>query len=156
MLAWLHHKPWWFGILACFLVACGALACKPTKPVDLPASPVACVQCQMTIVDLRFAAQAHTRKGRVLFFDSVECVLRYVSEHRDQISRVYFHSFVDPPQWIVDTESRVVRWRGIRSPMGGNLAAFPSEQQARMWLESMGASAGEFDIYRWNELSSLK
>lgn len=145
-------RPW--AGLACLVLSCLTLGCQPNGPVELPASPVRCVQCQMTVVDPRFVVQEHTTKGRVLFFDSVECAQRYAVEHRDQIRRVYLRSFLDPPRWIEGDKAWVVRWAGIRSPMGGNLAAFASREEARAWLESMGAGSGEFSVHRWSELNA--
>jgi len=126
-------------------------ACKPGGPVELPASAVECARCHMVIADARFAVQVHTDKGRVLFFDSVECARDYVAEHRDRVARVFFRSFLDPPRWLEGERTWIARWAGVRSPMGGNLAAFSSEQEARAWLDSKGAKAGDFDLRPWSE-----
>ncbi|MCX8073209.1 MAG: nitrous oxide reductase accessory protein NosL [Candidatus Binatia bacterium] len=133
-------------------LASAALQCQPRGPVELPAAPVQCTECQMTIADRRFAVQVHTDKGRVLFFDSIECARRYVSAHPRGVARVYLHSFLDPPRWIEGNEAWVLQWAGIRSPMGGNLGAFASEREARGWVESAQARPEEFKLTRWAEL----
>lgn len=140
----------WFGLLLSVLI--WVQACKPRGPVELPSGPVECAQCHMTIVDPRFAAQAHTDKGRVLFFDSIECALRFVGQNRTRVSAVYLRSFRDPPGWIEVSKARIARWAGFRSPMGGNLAAFESELEARQWFESNQVEPQAFEILEWTDL----
>jgi copper chaperone NosL len=140
------------GLTLLLLVLASAQGCKPGGPVELPDGPVECVQCHMTIVDPRFAAQAHTDKGRVVFFDSIECALRFVGQNRTRVRAVYLRSFQDPPRWIESSKVRIARWAGFRSPMGGNLAAFESELEARQWFESNQVAPTAFEIRPWADL----
>ncbi|GIW45473.1 MAG: hypothetical protein KatS3mg077_2755 [Candidatus Binatia bacterium] len=137
----------WAGLL--FPVLILVQGCEPRGPVELSSGAVECAQCHMTIVDPRFAAQVHTDKGRVVFFDSIECALRFVGQNRTRVRTVYLRSFGGPPRWIEASEARIARWAGFRSPMGGNLAAFESELEARQWFESNQVAPQAFEIRQW-------
>ena len=57
---------------AAFLVMIGA--CAQAQPEPIALGKDACDQCRMTISDARFGGEAITTKGRILRFDSVECL----------------------------------------------------------------------------------
>ncbi len=128
------------------------LGCRSEGPIPLPAERVECAQCRMVITDPRFAAQVRTLKGRVLFFDSVECARAWAGRPEVQGGRFYLRSFLDPPRWLAAEDSWILEWQGLRSPMGRGWAAFASEQEAMQWLEQMGTGGEKFRVMRWAAL----
>lgn len=126
----------------------GGAGCRPAGPIDLP-TRAECAYCHMAIVDARFAVQVHSDKGRVFFLDSVECARSFVRSSGKRVAKVYFRTFLDPPRWLEGHQVWIVQWEGIRSPMGGHVAAFASEQEARNWLAAAGVRGESVRIQPW-------
>lgn len=108
----------------------------------------------MTIADPRFAAQYHTPRGRVLFFDSVECASTWSRRPEGQGGKYYLHAFRDSSRWLDAEQAWIAEWEGIRSPMGKHWAAFGSRDEAEQWLEANGAEPEAYRLLRWHELGT--
>lgn len=126
--------------------------CRDQGPVPLPAGKTECAQCRMVLADPRFTAQHRSPKGRVSFFDSVECAWAWAQRPQGQGGRYYLRSFLEPPRWLTAEEAWIVEWAGIRSPMGRGWAAFASREEAMRWLAEAGAEESAYRLRRWEEL----
>jgi copper chaperone NosL len=123
-------------LLTLFFVGC---ARKGPEPVKVNADN--CDYCKMTIADLRFAAELITDKGRLYKFDDASCLQRYTREggHVEAGSQ-YVSDFTEPHPLVEAAKAHFVTSDEIASPMGGNTAAFSSEERAKALAEKLNAS----------------
>jgi copper chaperone NosL len=88
-----------------------------------------CDFCKMTIVDDRFATQCISTKGKVFRFDDVQCMITFIKNRgvwRNELEGVYFADFENKGQWLKSDVAFLLESETLRSPMGGNIAAFSS------------------------------
>jgi len=111
----------------------------------------ACTHCKMTIMDKRFAAEVVTSKGKIFKFDATECMVGFLKENpkiAENKKSIFLVSNYNKPGWFINARSSFfLNDSTLRSPMGGNLAAFQSKGSA-------GAAGKEKDykIYTWPAL----
>jgi copper chaperone NosL len=89
-----------------------------------------CDFCKMTISDNRFGAEIITRKGKALKFDDEHCIVAFLREKKikqEEIAALYFTDFCMPHQLIKVEEAHFLQSPRLKSPMGGNIASFSSE-----------------------------
>ena len=127
--------------LSLFLSACQV---KP-RPVDYGTD--GCHYCRMTIVDRQHAAQLVTEKGKAYKFDSVECMLNYMKDGDEPIALYLVADYGNPGVLTDATTATYLISENIPSPMGANLSAFGSEDEAGAARDTRGG-----DLYRWEEL----
>ena len=87
-----------------------------------------CDYCKMTISDLRFGGELITQKGRVYKFDDAHCIISFYEANasKTQYSRILFSDFDVPGKLINLKEAVLLKSDALRTPMGGNIAAFSS------------------------------
>ncbi len=86
-----------------------------------------CYFCKMTISDARFGAELVTKKGRVYKFDDVHCIVAYIKTKDVEPGNVkdyYLTNYSGTHQLINVNTVLLLKSDGLRSPMGGNIAAF--------------------------------
>ena len=111
-----------------FLFACTA------QPSPIRYGHDQCEFCKMTIMDDRFAAELVTIKGKVYKFDDLFCLDKY---YRMQGSKEadYGHILVNDYNeqgTLIDLrKAALLKAEDLRSPMGGNIAAFSSLEQLK-------------------------
>jgi copper chaperone NosL len=89
----------------------------------------------MVIVDMRFQSQAITAKGRRYFFDSIECYYDFKKINHTEIKHAWHSNYLQPNEMIEENNAFILRSNLIRSPMGGGLAAFKTENDSKNYLE---------------------
>jgi len=111
----------------------------------------ACAHCRMTIMDKRFAAEIITAKGKVFKFDAAECMADFLKEEPaialNEKSIFLVSDFNHPGQFADARKSYFLNDKSLASPMGGNLAAFTSENSAKSIQKDKSAR-----IYNWSLL----
>ncbi|MDO8494152.1 MAG: nitrous oxide reductase accessory protein NosL [Deltaproteobacteria bacterium] len=112
------------SLIVVFLV----FACNRKLPSDFSSGEFACDFCRMQIVDLRFKAEAVTKKGKVFRFDSIECLLDWQREHQSEMRNAWVTDFYHPAQWIELKQAYILKSKTLPSPMGGFLSAYATEQ----------------------------
>ena len=137
---------------ALFAVALLLLSsCNNNEPEPVLLNKDACAHCKMTIAEANFAAEAITKKGRVYKFDDVLCMLHYVAENNAADIAGYYignegdanHHFINAATaWYVHADA-------IKSPMGGNTAAFADKSAAEKL-----AAQHQAGVQNWDELKS--
>jgi copper chaperone NosL len=118
-------------LMTLFLVSCNA----GPEPIKLGVDN--CFYCKMTIVDNRFGAELITIKGKIFKFDDMHCLLSFmnadtkIESNAKNIYLVNFntHDFIDADKAIL------LKSDDLRSPMGGNIAAFIDEKNLQMASE---------------------
>lgn len=84
-----------------------------------------CDYCRMQISDPRFGGEIVTRRGKVLKFDSIECLVDYARQPNvsAEIRSTWVIDYMHPGTLIPATTARYVRLRPGMSPMGRGLAS---------------------------------
>ncbi|HNM32047.1 MAG TPA: nitrous oxide reductase accessory protein NosL [Chitinophagales bacterium] len=102
------------------------------KPIKLSIDQ--CDNCKMSISDPRFPAEIITKKGKIFIFDDIYCLLEYLKENEDtkkSVKEVYLSDYLDAHEFIKAEVAHLYRSEEIHSPMGGNTAAFTSEENKK-------------------------
>lgn len=118
------------------------------KPIKLGISQ--CDYCKMTISDARFPAEIITKKGKIFMFDDIHCVLGYVKENsnaKNEIKDIYLTDYNGNHAFIKASEAHLVKSVELRSPMGGNIAAFSNVDDMNTTMEKFKGES-----INWNEL----
>lgn len=137
---WMKKKPAALMMsLAAGLMFIGA--CSPTGPRPLVMNKDICAYCKMTINNDQFCAQLITQKGRIYAFDDLVCMVDYKKEN-DQVVYEYFYvaDFSNPAVFIDLDKAILLQSDSLRSPMGGNMAAFALADSAQVYKSRFGAN----------------
>lgn len=89
-----------------------------------------CHFCKMTISDVRFGAEIVTKKGKIYKFDDTHCILAYLKTKDlapGDIKNTYLTNYAGSHQLIEVNNAFLLSSAELRSPMGGNVAAFDNK-----------------------------
>lgn len=128
-----------------FLSACN------TGPQTINPGVDNCYFCKMTISDIRFAAEIVTKKGKVYKFDDMHCLLTFLRSDmigKEQVGDVYVTSYSGGHPLINVKDALLLKANDLRSPMGGNIAAFDNRDSMAFVMKKYPGNT-----YTWNELS---
>lgn len=107
------------------------LACDTPGPREIKLNQDTCAYCKMTITELPFATQLTTVKGRQYIFDDLTCMVSYKRENTIvEVEQYYVADFRNPSSFVAVEHAVLLRSDSIRSPMGGNIAAFAVQDSA--------------------------
>lgn len=135
---------------ACLLTLVLPLAgCAANGPTPIALGQADCGRCHMRIVDVRFAAEAVTAKGKIEQFDSIECLANFVAASRDARS-LWVSDFAHPGTLIDATAAWYVAARGASSGMGSDLRAFSAASDTATIRAQFGSTP-----MRWSEAQRL-
>lgn len=102
-----------------------------SSPVPIKLGEDACAFCKMTLTDARFGAELITEKGRILTFDDMHCLQSYQKTHPENgASTVWLCVFDEPGQLVQAGSAQLLSSPELRSPMGGNVSAFRTDEAA--------------------------
>lgn len=110
----------------------------------------ACDFCKMVISDQKFGAEVVTTKGKVYKFDDVHCIASFIKSNtvdQKEISRIYFTDYSKKDQLVKSDNSFLLQSDMLRSPMGGNVAVFASEDSLKKFQQQLNGTA-----VQWNDL----
>lgn len=113
--------------------------CSAPQPAKIVVGQDLCASCSMVISDARFASQVVMKTGKAYKFDSIECMVAFLSEGKapaDQIHSAWVTDYLSGA-WVPAKEARYLQSARLRSPMGLNLSAFKTLQG----LENVRADA---------------
>ncbi|MGN6419459.1 MAG: nitrous oxide reductase accessory protein NosL [Pseudobacter sp.] len=103
------------------------------KPQPVVLNTDICDHCKMTISDLKFGGELLTKKGKVYKFDDSKCLQAFLTEgtvKRDNLHSVYLLDHGGNGTLIESSKAILLKSSDFRSPMGGDLAAFKSREEA--------------------------
>lgn len=133
-----------YGVIVIFLAFA---SCAP-GPKDIAYGEVNCDFCRMTVVDERYAAEAVTKKGKVYYFDAIECMIHWIQQNREEeFAHLLVNHYSDPGKLHPANKSFYLISESLPSPMGAFLNAFDSRKSV---LGQQEKSGGE--IYDWEGL----
>ena len=120
---------------------------KGAQPIKLNVDN--CDYCKMTISDGKMAAEVITKKGRVYKFDDIICMHGYVTENKNtEYANQYIADYLSPANFINVETAFYVRNNEIKSPMGGNTAAFSDKEKANEFAKKYNT-----DVLNWTNLN---
>jgi copper chaperone NosL len=117
-----------FAIFTMLLIA----GCTP-KAEEIIVGKDSCTECKMTIADPKFGGEIVTKKGKVFKFDDTHCIAAFLKRRGVELSDIHKTLFVnyDNNKEFVDVKSaEFVISSQLKSPMGGNAAAFADKKIA--------------------------
>jgi len=94
-----------------------------------------CDFCKMMITDPRFPAEVITKKGRIYKFDDVECLKTFLKNKNQEYDSYYVTNYLPPHKLYEAHQLFYIKSSEIRSPMGGNIAAFTDKQSAEEYAD---------------------
>ncbi|WP_336514145.1 nitrous oxide reductase accessory protein NosL [Pollutibacter soli] len=124
--------------IACFFIS----GCNP-KPEKINLGKDNCAECRMTIMDPKFGAEIVTRKGRIFKFDDVHCLATFMQRRSVEMNEIHQTLFVDYNNnagFITVSSAEFVVSSQLKSPMGGNAAAFKNAAEAKKKAEEIEGS----------------
>lgn len=133
-----------FILLFLYLGILSLTGCQRSKPVDLKPGEHSCGLCQMNIVDLRFKAEILTKKGKVQTFDSIECMIGWWMNHREETATRWVSDFYAPEKWIPLEKAFILKADKLASPMGASLSAYSSEESVQKAQREYGGKRFNF------------
>lgn len=136
------------AIVALTLMLLALLACaRGPQPIAFNADT--CEYCRMQISDPRFGGEIVTHKGKVLKFDSIECLVDYYKQPRARAdaASIWVIDFTHPGTLIDARTARYLELRPGMSPMGRALAAAASDADTTRLRD-----AGVRSVMTWSQV----
>ena len=135
--------------LIIFLFTSGLLSCD-AQPEPIRYGTDLCQHCKMTLMDERFGCELLTKKGKVLIYDDVNCLLRCIRSAaipKKDIKELLVVNFEKKGELLLVDKASFLLADYIISPMGSRVAAFTTKEAS---IRFRGTRAGQ--IYTWTEL----
>lgn len=136
------------GILALAFAIGG---CGGNKPVPIQYGHDQCDYCKMTIADASFGTELITGKGKVLKFDSIECLAAADLEKArsgETVRSLWVTNFNTPETFLNVTDAAIILAHRQRSPMGIGLVAVDSDEAATELIREVGGNEMNWDEIR--------
>ena len=131
-------------LFSLFIISCSA----KTEPFNYGKDE--CSFCKMGIIDTKFGGEIVTKKTKVYKFDDVICMIRFIKAgtvKEDEIAKKVVINFEKQNDFIDVNKVIFFISNELKSPMGGNAAAFISGEAAEK------AKRGkEGQLINWDEL----
>lgn len=131
-------------LLALAASGCGASKPAELRPPDIILGEDTCVDCGMSIMDLRFAAAAVTPDGESLLFDDIGDMLHYRSNNVLPAGTAFFVHDYDSREWIPADLAFYVQSLTLHTPMGSGIAAFAVKTRAEAMASEQGVMMMDF------------
>ncbi len=122
--------------------------CSEVQPEPIALGKDSCDVCRMTISDARFGGEAITSKGRILRFDSVECLASWArTGEQGKSARLYVIDLQHPGTFVRADSAGFLRGAVIGSPMGRSVLGFVSLAAAEQQRTMLGG-----EVVSWTQL----
>ncbi len=124
------------------------ISCK-VEPQKINYGEDHCAFCDMTVVDKTHASEYVTKKGKSYIFDAIECMTQKINQENNEPDLAYvLVANYQKPGVLIDAKSATyLITKKIKSPMGANLSAFSSLENAKKMQTELGGT-----IYNWQQL----
>lgn len=135
------------------LAALSLSSCS-VKPEKIEIGKDVCADCKMTIADPKFGGEIVTKKGKVYKFDDAHCIANFLERRGVELSDISKTLFVDyngSDKFIEVKDAEFVISSQLKSPMGGNAAAFRNKQAA----ESKSSEIDGSKVTNWATLYNI-
>lgn len=122
----------------------GLLTSCSNEPQPIAYGSDNCNFCEMTIVSKAYSAQAVSQKGKQYKYDAIECMVNDQIKNNYDMAVNLVANYEQPGTMLDVDKALFVINDSIKSPMGGNLAAFKKESSV--------VRDGSQGIFSWDEL----
>ncbi len=142
------EKPTLLSLLV--IVSCLFASCS-NEPPSISYGKDLCELCKMTIMDRKFGAAAANNKGKIVKFDSGECMVNYLKSERKIAAEKFLIINYAMPETLIDaTTAYFLQGGEVKSPMGGRLAAFSTKEEAEKFQKELSGN-----LLTWSEVTQL-
>jgi copper chaperone NosL len=141
------------SISVIFFALLFSLSACSQEPKPISYGKDACDFCKMTIMDKRFASEIMTKKGKAHKFDDLLCTVNFLDAGQvaqNDIAAIYVTDF-DNSEFVNVSEGHFYKYEKLRSPMGGNVATFKTNEQ----LKAVAAKYNNGETISWDEILKL-
>jgi copper chaperone NosL len=126
-----------FGILTLILISCSP------EPRPIEYGKDLCEHCQMVVAENKWGAELVNDKGKLYFFDSIECLIAYLDKKDVKDNLKVFSSWTvnyqNPGELIDCSKAFYLYSPQLHSPMGLNVASFKTEEDRNNYLSFQDA-----------------
>lgn len=129
------------GVLGAFVLMLSLGACNNgPKPIAIGVD--GCHSCKMTIMDNRYGTEIVSKKGKVYKFDDVTCAVDFLKSNEGAMheAKIYMVDFAGTHALINVTECLLFKSGELKSPMGGNVAAFSQKEEFASTMSKLGGT----------------
>lgn len=123
-------------------------ACSSTPDLETPPEirygEDTCTRCLMIINESRYAASYVTGSGEVRHFDDAGEMFAYIHEFPENVVVYWVHDY-DTEEWLKGRDAFYVAGDGLRSPMGFNIVALATEEQAKRLAAEIDGTVHTFE-----------
>ncbi|MCE3260336.1 MAG: hypothetical protein K0S12_1977 [Bacteroidetes bacterium] len=134
------------------LIGLGIFYSCSSAPEKLNFNKDDCDYCGMKLVDDRFGAMAINDKGKAFRFDDVNCMLNFITENPDtKIEQKLIIDFSQPGTLIDATKAYYLKNEELKSPMGGNAAAFAKQDSLDKYHSTLNGEKTNWETIQRNE-----
>ena len=126
-----------------------SLSCTGTSaPKPITVNKDICVLCKMTLVDLKFATQLVTNKGKHYMFDDISCMVEFVNDNKEmKTGKLFVPNYLNEREFLEVKNAFYIEGGDVKSPMNGNIAAFATASAAEQYAEQLNAR-----VIAWEDL----
>jgi copper chaperone NosL len=103
-----------------------AASCN-TGPQPIKLGVDTCSFCKMTFADNKFGGEIITKKNKIFKFDDLHCLLAFKKSNQlrpGEVKEIYLVRYDGSHEFIKASKAYLLKSDELRSPMGGNIAAF--------------------------------
>lgn len=126
-----------------------------SKPSPIVIGKDNCTFCKMVIMDLKYAGEIVTKKGKVYKFDDLHCLISFTKNHTGgtaDFAHMLGSDYYQPANLIPVETSWFVRSGSISSPMGGQKVGFSDKAAA----EKFSVSLDSAELLSWADIIEAK
>lgn len=136
LVEWYRHRPK-KNITASPLAVCAIMSLAlllsscSVKPQPFTVGKDACEFCKMGITDTRFGGELITKKGKVMKFDDLHCMISYLHSGylaEKEIAKKLTIDHANPNTFLEAEKAFYLQSDVLKSPMGSNTGAFATAQ----------------------------
>lgn len=151
-------KPKWLGFKASAsktaMLACGMMfflsSCN-VSPKAIRYGSDECAHCKMIIMDNKFGCELLNKNGKAYTFDDLQCLKSFLNREEAKNCTAFVTDYLAKEKTLVKAADMFfVKDENLKSPMGGNTAAFASKADAENYAKANAAQVTE-----WNASAEL-
>ena len=118
------------------------------EPSKIEYGKDACHFCTMTIVEKTHAAEIVTKKGKPFKYDAIECMHNDLLERDSYEIELFLVTDYLNPTILIDAKTATYLISpAIQSPMGANLSAFATKEDAEKFVKTDADK-----LFNWQEI----
>ena len=128
-----------------FFVSCNS------QPEPIIVGKDQCSFCKMMVSDAKFGGEIVTTKNKKYKFDDMHCMLSFLKTkmiEENEVQDVYVANFSSNSHQLINIKTALLLQSNLlKSPMGGNVAAFETEPEMNKIKEEYKAT-----VVSWSQL----